>query len=141
MWRHPALRRIVLLYMPVMFSLIIDTLVIRLVSYNLASQTGDSGINYMELATTLIQFPQGLIATAISIAILPTLSRQAVLVTDEGRTAFRDTLGLGLRLAITMILPATIGLFVLARPIILLLFQHGAFTTTDTAMTVMALRL
>ena len=140
-WRHPALRRIVLLYMPVMFSLIIDTLVIRLVSYNLASQTGDSGINYMELATTLIQFPQGLIATAISIAILPTLSRQAVLVSDEGRTAFRDTLGLGLRLAITMILPATIGLFVLARPIILLLFQHGAFTTADTAMTVMALRL
>ncbi len=140
-WRHPALRRIVLLYVPVMFSLIIDTLVIRLVSYNLASQTGDAGINYMELATTLIQFPQGLIATAISIAILPTLSRQAVLVTDEGRSAFRNTLGLGLRLAITMILPATIGLFVLARPIILLLFQHGAFTATDTAITVTALRL
>jgi putative peptidoglycan lipid II flippase len=140
-WRHPALRRIALLYAPVMVSLIIDTLVIRVVSYNLASQTGDSSINYMELATTLIQFPQGLIATAISIAILPTLARQAVLTTPEGRTAFRDTLGLGLRLAITLILPATIGLFVLARPIILLLFEHGAFTPADTAMTMLALRL
>jgi putative peptidoglycan lipid II flippase len=89
----------------------------------------------------LIQFPQGLIATAISIAILPTLSRQAVILTDEGRAAFRDTLGLGLRLAITLILPATIGLFVLATPIVALLFQHGAFVAADTAITTLALRL
>lgn len=140
-WRHPALRRILRLYAPVMVSLIIDTLVIRLVSYNLASLTGEGSISKMELATTLIQFPQGLIATAISIAILPTLSRQAVLVTSEGRTAFRDTLGLGLRLAITLILPAAVGLFVLAQPIIALLFGHGAFTAADTATTALVLRL
>ena len=140
-WRHPAVRRIVTLYIPVMLSLILDTLVIRFVSYNLASQTGEGSISKMELATTLIQFPQGLIATAISIAILPTLSRQSVLVTEEGRRAFRDTLGLGLRLAITLILPATVGLFVLAHPIIALLFQHGAFTGADTSITTLALRL
>ncbi len=140
-WRHPAVRRIAALYLPVMMSLILDTLVIRFVSYNLASQTGEGSISKMELATTLIQFPQGLIATAISIAILPTLSRQAVLVTDEGRRTFRDTLGLGLRLAITLILPAAVGLFVLAQPIIALLFQHGAFTAADTSMTVLVLRL
>jgi putative peptidoglycan lipid II flippase len=95
----------------------------------------------MNWATTLIQFPQGLVATAISIAILPTLARQAALITAEGRTAFRDTLGLGLRLAITLIVPAAVGLFVLATPIIALLFQHGAFTATDTAITTLALRL
>ncbi|MBZ0292141.1 MAG: murein biosynthesis integral membrane protein MurJ [Anaerolineae bacterium] len=140
-WRHPALRRILKLYAPVMVSLVIDTLVIRLVSYNLASLTGEGSISKMELATTLIQFPQGLIATAISIAILPTLSRQAVVVTPEGRTAFRDTLGLGLRLAITLILPAAVGLFVLGQPIVALLFEHGAFTAADTATTALALRL
>ncbi len=139
--RHPALGRIATLYTPVMFSLILDTLVIRTFSYNLASQTGEGSISHMDLATTLIQFPQGLIATAISIAILPTLSRQAVILTAEGRAAFRDTLGLGLRLAITLILPATIGLFVLATPIVALLFQHGAFVVTDTAITTLALRL
>lgn len=139
--RHPALRRIAALYAPVMFSLILDTLVIRTFSYNLASQTGEGSISHMDLATTLIQFPQGLIATAISIAILPTLARQAVIMTSEGRTAFRDTLGLGLRLAITLILPATVGLFVLATPIVALLFQHGAFMVTDTTITTLALRL
>ncbi|MGQ9889617.1 MAG: murein biosynthesis integral membrane protein MurJ [Aggregatilineales bacterium] len=140
-WRHPAVRRIAVLYLPVMFSLIVDTLVIRTFSYNLASQTGEGSISYMDLATTLIQFPQGLIATAISIAILPTLARQAVLTTDTGRAAFRDTLGLGLRLAVALILPAAAGLFVLAAPIVALLFEHGAFTAADTAATALALRL
>ena len=145
-WQHPALRRIGLLYLPVMFSLILDTLVIRLFSYNLASQSGEGSIAYMNNGTTLIQFPQGLVATAISIAILPTLSRQAALISKESEDkensrAFRDTLGLGMRLATSLILPATIGLFVLATPIIALIFQHGAFTTADTEVTSQVLRL
>jgi putative peptidoglycan lipid II flippase len=140
-WNHPALKQIALLYAPVMASLVMDTLVIRTFSYNLASQTGEGSIGYMTWATTLIQFPQGLVATAISIAILPTLSRQSALLTEEGQQAFKDTLGLGLRLATTLILPASIGLFTLATPIVMLLFQHGAFNAHDTAMTVTALRL
>lgn len=140
-WRHPALRRIALLYAPVMFSLVMDTLVIRFFSYNLASQTGiDGSISYMNWATTLIQFPQGLVATAISIAILPTLSEQAAYI-QAGLAAFRNTLGLGLRLATTLILPATMGLLVLAVPIIGLIFEHGQFTAHDTQITALALRL
>jgi putative peptidoglycan lipid II flippase len=135
-WRHPSVRRIAKLYAPVMVSLILDGFV-RAFSYNLASQTGERSITYMNLATTLIQFPQGLVATAISIAILPTLSRQAL----NGAADFRDTLGMGLRLAITLILPAAVGLFALAAPIVMLIFEHGAFTPADTAMTAMALRL
>jgi putative peptidoglycan lipid II flippase len=143
-WRHPALRRIGVLYIPVMFSLVMDTLIIRPFSYNLASQTGRASISYMDWATTLIQFPQGLVATAISVAILPTLARQSALMTDnpddENRSVFKNTLGLGMRLAISLILPATVGLFVLATPIIALLFQGGAFLAEDTAMTATVLR-
>ena len=140
-WRHPALKGIAILYAPVMLSLIMDTLIIRPFSYNIASQTGDGGIAYMNWATTLIQFPQGLVATAISVAILPTLARQAAEMTGLAQRAFKDTLGLGLRLTTTLILPAAIGLFVLAVPIIVLLFEHGAFGSGDTAITAQALRL
>lgn len=140
-WRHPAIRQIIRLYTPVMFSLVLDTLVIRTFSYNLASQSIEGSTGYMNWATTLIQFPQGLVATAISIAVLPTLSRQAALINDAGSAAFRDTLGLGMRLATTLILPAAVGLFVLATPIVDLLFEHGEFTATDTVITVLALRL
>jgi putative peptidoglycan lipid II flippase len=140
-WKNPAIRQIARLYAPVMFSLIMDTLIIRPFSYNLASKTGDGSIGYMNWATTLIQFPQGLVATAISLAILPTLARQAALIKTQGARAFKDTLGLGLRLAITMILPATIGLLVLANPIIQLIFQHGRFGPQDTEIVGLALRL
>lgn len=163
-WRHPAIPRIARLYAPVMVSLILDTLVVRTFSYNLASQTIEGALGYMNWATTLIQFPQGLVATAISIAILPTLARHAALIhpresgqlsTGTGRAslgvhqssisvnerAFRDTLGLGLRLTTTLILPAAVGLFVLATPIVVLLFERGAFTPADTVITVTALRL
>ncbi|MEL7434827.1 MAG: murein biosynthesis integral membrane protein MurJ [Chloroflexota bacterium] len=141
-WRHPALKSVLLLYVPVMLSLLMDTLVIRFFSYRLASQTGiEGGISYMIHATTLIQFPQGLVATAISIAILPTLSAQAAIVAKEGIRAFRDTLGLGIRLATTLIIPAAIGLLVLAVPIVRLLFEGGAFTAIDTDITALALRL
>ncbi len=140
-WQEPGLRRIGLLYLPVMFSLIIDTLVIRLVSYRLAAQVGPASISYMNFATTLVQFPHGLVATAISIAILPTLSRQAVLISSQGVDIYKDTLGRGLRLAIVLILPACVGLFILASVTVGLLFEHGSFTTVDTAYTALALRL
>lgn len=139
-WRHPAVRQIGLLYLPVLFSLVLDALV-RVFSYNLASQTGEKSLSYMNLATTLIQFPQGLVATAISIAILPTLSRQSVLLQRDGDRPFRDTLGLGLRMTIMLIIPAAVGLFVLAQPIVKLLFEHGAFTGADAGVTALALRL
>jgi putative peptidoglycan lipid II flippase len=164
-WRHPAIPLIARLYAPVMASLILDTLVVRTFSYNLASQTIEGALGYMNWATTLIQFPQGLVATAISIAILPTLARHAALINPRksgplsteaadgaalgalrssisaNERAFRDTLGLGLRLTTTLILPAAVGLFVLATPIVVLLFERGAFTPADTVITVTALRL
>lgn len=141
-WRHPALKSVVFLYAPVMASLLMDTLVIRFFSYRLASQSDIVGsISYMNQATTLIQFPQGLVATAISIAILPTLSSQAASILKEGVDAFRNTLGLGIRLATTLIIPAALGLLVLAVPIVRLLFEGGEFTPADTEITVLALRL
>jgi putative peptidoglycan lipid II flippase len=137
-WRHPALRRILTLYAPVMFSLVMDTLVIRPFSYILADRSGVGAISYMDYATMLIQFPQGLVATAISIAILPTLAQQTAEQTEQ---AFKSTLGLGLRLATTLIVPATVGMFVLATPIIALLLQHGQFTAGDTAISAQVLRI
>jgi putative peptidoglycan lipid II flippase len=138
---HPGVRRIGLLYLPVMASLALDVLVNRPFSYNLASSTGEGSISYMSWATTLIQFPQGLVAIAISMAILPTLSRQAVHTFDAGLSAFKITLGHGLRMAIVLIIPATVGLFILAGPVVGLIFEHGKFNATDTAITAMALRL
>jgi putative peptidoglycan lipid II flippase len=135
-WTHPAIRRILRLYAPIVGGLLVTQLAVAL-SYNLATRTGDDSVAYMKFATTLTQFPLGLVVTAMSIATLPTLSRQALGQLD----AFKRTLAEGLRLVLTLIMPATTGLFALAVPIIALLFQHGEFTPEDTMTTALVLRI
>ena len=149
-WKHPALRRIVILYAPIVVALVVNQVAIW-ISYNLAITTGDSSVTYMAYATTLYQFPLGLVVTAVSIATLPTLSRLATAyreaAEDEAPDAtdrlndYRETLAGGLRLVIALGLPAAAGLFALAQPIIALLLQHGQFTAEDTEITSLVLRI
>lgn len=133
---YAALRRIGRLYVPIALGLVVDMLGVAL-SYNLASRTGDQSIPWMQYSATLIQFPLGLVSLAVSIAILPTLSRQA---TDRQPNPFKATLVQGLRLVLALTIPAAVGLWVLATPIVALVFEHGDFTPADTLATVAALR-
>jgi putative peptidoglycan lipid II flippase len=134
---HPGLRRVGSLYLPVALGLIVSQVGIA-IDRNLASRTGEQSIAWMQNATTLIQFPLGLVAVAVSTAVLPSLSR---LASSEEMVRFRKTLGMGLRIVTLLILPAAVGLLVLATPVIALVFEHGAFTAYDTGNTVRALRI
>jgi len=92
-----------------------------------------------------VQFPLGLVATAISFAILPELSRQSTVDSQQSNfqpptSDFQSTLAFAIKLVLLLILPATVGLFILARPIVALLFEHGAFTPNDTDWTSLALQ-
>jgi len=132
-FRHPALKQIGRLYVPVLGGLCIAVVGV-VIDRNLTSRTGDQSLAWMQAATYLVQLPLGLIATAISFAILPTLSR-TVAVAD-----FRKTLALGLKLVLLLILPAVVALYVLAAPVVEVVFQRGAFTADDTAATARALQ-
>jgi putative peptidoglycan lipid II flippase len=139
---HPGLRRVALLYAPSLIPLVVD-MVSRFISLRLASQTGSGGISYLNYATYLTQLPQGLVATAISLAVLPTLSAQSAseVLNTASADAFKSTLARGLRLVIVLIVPATVGLFILADPTVALLYEHGErFLQQDTLMTAWALR-
>jgi putative peptidoglycan lipid II flippase len=135
-WQHPVIRRILRLYAPIVAGLAINQAGIA-VGIHLATLTGDASLTYMRYATTLYQFPLGLVVTALSIATLPTLSQQA----GGTVTRFKQTLAEGLRLVLVLILPATAGLFALAAPIVSLLFEHGQFTAFDTDITATVLRV
>lgn len=149
-WRHPAIKRIIILYTPIVVGLVINQIAIW-ISYNLAITTGDNAVTYMAYATTLFQFPLGLVVTALSVATLPNLSRLATAYrmavevdapdSKERLNNYKETLASGLRLVIVLGLPAAVGLFVLAQPIVSLLFEHGAFTAADTEITTRVLRI
>jgi putative peptidoglycan lipid II flippase len=89
----------------------------------------------MGFATTLVQFPLGLIAAGVGAAVLPPLSRHAA---ETAGLAFQATLTDGLRLVLVLILPATVGLALLREPLIALLFQRGAFDGAAAARTATA---
>jgi putative peptidoglycan lipid II flippase len=103
-----------------------------------ASATGAQSVSWMRYATTLIQMPLGLVPVAVSLAALPSLSQRAA---EANWAGFGAIFARGLRLIVVLLIPATVGLWVLASPVIALLFQHGNFTAHDTEMTANALRL
>ncbi len=135
--RHPALRRIWLLYLPILFGLLVSQVQV-IIDRRLASGTGEQSLAWMRDATTLFQLPHGLVAVAISLAALPSLAQYFAAGNDKG---FRATLGRGLRTMLLLITPATVGLLVLGTPIVQLIFQRGAFQPSDTEAVVLALNL
>ncbi len=146
-WRHPAVRRIVILYTPILAGLVVNQIAIW-ISYRLAILTGDNSVTYMTYATTLYQFPLGLVVTALSLATLPTLSQIAssIQTAVDPQTAsarveeFKATLAGGIRLVVALLLPAGTGLFALAPFIVVLLLEHGRFTAADSEITTHVLR-
>lgn len=140
--RHPALRRIVKLYGPVAFSFLV-TMGLVFLDQHLASLTHDNhstgAANTLALntATTLIQFPVGLVAAALSFAVLPTLSEHA----RNGDIArFKQTLLLGIRVGLLLMVPAAVGLIVLRQPIVDLLFRHHNYVQYNADRTALALQ-
>ncbi len=134
---HPAVRKIIKLYAPVAMSVMVSSVTL-VIDRSLASQVGDVAISAMRYATTLVQFGLGIVAAAISIASLPTLSQH---FTNHDNDGFRRTLSSGLRLVTVLVLPAAAGLMALSVPLVGLIFRNGAFTAADQDTTVLALRL
>ena len=87
-------------------------------------------------AGRLTQFPQALFGTAVATVSLPLMSSSSL---SSGFDKMRDVLGTGIRMVLLTILPASVGLMILARPIVALLFERGQFTVAATAMTSWAL--
>jgi len=106
------------------------------VNTSLAATQEQGAVSWLQYAFRLMYLPIGLFGVSIATAALPDLSRQA---TDADKSAMRSTISSGLRLMLMLNVPATIGLMVLARPIVELILEHGRFTSKDTVATAMAL--
>lgn len=83
-------------------------------------------------AQRLYQFPLGLIGVAVGTVLYPTLAAHAA-SRDFGK--LKEDLTHGLAVALSVALPASGGLVVLAGPVTAALFQHGRFTAEDGLLT------
>ncbi len=103
----------------------------------IASLLSAGSISYLYYADRLNQLPLGIVGIAVGTALLPMLS-QALARGDaqEGRHLFNRALEICLFFA----LPASVALLVVPEPIIRVLFERGAFTAADSAVTAAVLR-
>ncbi|HEU4387939.1 MAG TPA: murein biosynthesis integral membrane protein MurJ [Blastocatellia bacterium] len=97
---------------------------------------GNGPVVWLNCAFRLMQFPIGVFGVAIATATTPSISKSAALA-EIGD--FRKTLARSIRMTFMLTIPSAVGLGVLARPIIALIYEHGVFTSRDTDHTADAL--
>ncbi len=135
-WRDPGVRAILRLMGPSVIAAS-TTQVNVLVNSMFASQLGDGPTFWLTVAFRLMQLPLGVVGVALGTVALPLLARMAA---SGNHGAFRSELARGMRLTFLMTIPASVGLMVLAEPIISVLYQHGRFGAYETAESAGALR-
>ncbi|RJS95355.1 murein biosynthesis integral membrane protein MurJ [Salinisphaera sp. Q1T1-3] len=134
-WADAKVRRILKLMLPIMFGssiaqimLLLDTIV--------ASFLASGSVSWLYYADRLMEFPLGVFSVAIATVILPSLSaRHASRSTAE----FSATLDWALKLLMVMGLPAMVGLYVMAGPLVTTLFNYRSFAEHDVLMSQYAL--
>jgi putative peptidoglycan lipid II flippase len=133
---HPGVRQVARLYLPVMLGMLASYALVVL-DTNLAWKTGDDSVAAMAFATTLIQFPLGLVGAAASLAILPALTRLAS--SPVHAAEFEATLLQGLKLVVLLIVPISVVMVILREPLVSVLFERASFDARATERTALAL--
>ncbi|GAC1671955.1 MAG: murein biosynthesis integral membrane protein MurJ [Steroidobacteraceae bacterium] len=135
-WRDAGVKAILLLMGPSVIAASTTQFNV-LVNSMFASTLGDGPIFWLSIAFRLMQLPLGLFGVALGTVTLPLLSR---LVVGGHMRAFRAELAQAMRLALLLTIPSTVGLIMLAEPIISVLYQHGKFDAFQAAQAAGALR-
>lgn len=134
--QHDGVRRIITLMIPALFGVSVSQINLLLDTV-LASFLPTGSVSWLYYSDRLTELPLGVFGIAIATVILPGLSLHSSASRGE---AFRQTLNWASRLVILIALPASAALLILAQPILITLFQYGALTANDTAMSAMSLR-
>src|SRR5207253_4821394 len=100
------------------------------------ASSSPSAVSWLYFANRLIELPLGIVGVAMGTVLVPELTRA---VSSGDRDAVAHAESRALELATGLALPATLGLIVLAEPIVRLLVEHGAFGAEDSAATARAL--
>jgi integral membrane protein MviN len=134
-WRYEGVQRILKLMLPTLLgssvaqiNLLVDTL--------LASFLVTGSVTWLYYSDRMVEFPLGMFGITLATVILPKLSREHTRASFEH---FSDTLDWALRWALLIGTPTTLGLLLLAGPLLATLFQYGVFAAHDVYMAAQSL--
>ncbi len=135
-WRDPRVRQVFLLMGPSALGLAVNQVNVLVNSMIAMFWVGAWAPSALFYAERLIYLPQGILATALGTVLLPVLSDFAA---QKKHAEMREAIHHGLRTLLFVMTPAAVGLFVLAGPVVQLLFEQGSFGPQSTSLTARAL--
>ena len=131
---HPRIKEMWGLFLPRILGITIYqiNIFVDTIFASFALIVGEGAPAALSFANRIIQFPLALFGIALAQVALPTLSG---LADRKDVTQFKSTVSFSLRSVFTMMVPATVGILVLARPLIKIIFERGSFTVYSTSIT------
>lgn len=135
-WNDPNVQRVLVLMGPAALGLAISQVNV-VIDKALAAWVAPWAPACLFYSERLIYFPLGIFATALSTVLLPVFSGQSV---GKDMERYRETIAQSLRNLLFIMVPASLGLFVLAEPIIAMTLQWGAFTEQSAQLTALSLQ-
>jgi putative peptidoglycan lipid II flippase len=133
-WRHPDVRRYLLLTLPLMFGLTM-TFSTEIFSKFFGSYLPAGAITHIDFAWRIILMLVGFFGQAVGVAAYPFLARLASeRRLDEMNRLFNNTLRY-----LALVIPVSLLVFVVRHEIVRVLFQRWDFTAADTRATALAL--
>ena len=134
--RDPDVRRVALLMLPAIGGL--AAMQVNVFVNTIFATQEEGAAAWLNYAFRFLQLPIGVFGVAIATV---STTRYADAAADGDKAAMATQLAEGLRLVNFLCVPATVGLVLLGRPIIALIYQHGLFLPSDTEATAAALDL
>ncbi len=128
-WRDPTVREVVQKMIPASIGVAAFQINVMVVQ-SMAFGENKPIIAEFGYATRLMEVPQGIFGISLATYLLPTLSGLAA---EKNYAGYRSLLRQGLAHVFFVNLLASVLLFILAEPIVRLLFQHGQFDANSTA--------
>lgn len=129
-FKDSGVKHILKLMVPALFgvsitqiNLLLDTLI--------ASFLATGSVSWLYYSDRLVEFPLGLFGIALATVILPSLSKNHA---ADDMQSFSKSLDWGLKLVLLIGAPASLGLMMLAEPMVATLFQYNEFGVHDVIM-------
>lgn len=129
-WQDAGVRRVLTLMLPATFGAAVNQINI-MVDTLFASFLPNGSISWLYYSDRLMEFPLGIFGVAFATVALPNLARSHA---AQAKEEFSATLDWGVRCVLLVGVPAMLGLYLLAGPLLATLFQSGRFLASDVIM-------
>ena len=133
--KNPGVRRVIMLMLPGAIGAGVYQ-INALVSQIIAAFLEEGSVAALRFSNTLVELVLGVFVISISTVILPALSEKSSIGDREG---MKNNLSFALKLVFIITLPSTVGLIIMRRPIVSMLFRYGKFTQASVDMVSYAL--